>query len=73
MSEYEVYWLMDFPQNTLLGVRQEITMVISKKANKEKYKEKLVILYSIGIIVIKSKETRVTTCTCRYLVIIKSL
>jgi len=31
-----------------------------------KYKEKLVILQSIGIIVIKSKETRVVTYTCRY-------
>jgi len=31
-----------------------------------KYKEKLVILQSIGIIVIKSKETSVITYTCRY-------
>ena len=31
-----------------------------------KYKEKLVILHSIGIIVIKRKETRVVTYTCRY-------
>ena len=31
-----------------------------------KYKEKLVILQSIGIIVIKSKETKVITYTCRY-------
>jgi len=31
-----------------------------------KYKEKLVILQSIGIIVMKSKETRVVTYTCRY-------
>ena len=30
------------------------------------YKEKLVILLSIGIIVIKNKETRVITYTCRY-------
>jgi len=37
---------------------------LSKKANK--YKEKEVILQSIGIIVIKSKETRVITYTCRY-------
>ena len=31
-----------------------------------KYKKKLVILQSIGIILIKSKETRVITYTCRY-------
>ena len=31
-----------------------------------KYMEKLVILQSIGIIAIKSKETRVITYTCRY-------
>jgi len=31
-----------------------------------KYKEWLVILQSIGIIVIKSKETRVITYSCRY-------
>jgi len=31
-----------------------------------KYKEKLVILEPIGIIVIKSKEARVVTYTCRY-------
>ena len=31
-----------------------------------KYKEKLVILQSIGIIAIKSKETRVVTYTCKY-------
>ena len=30
------------------------------------YKEKLVILQSTGIIVIKSKETRVVAYTCRY-------
>jgi len=31
-----------------------------------KYKEKLIILQSIGIIEIKSKETRVVAYTCRY-------
>ena len=50
-----------FSTNNLLGVCQEIIMVISKK-QANKYKEKLVILQSIGIIVIKSKETRVITC-----------
>ena len=32
----------------------------------DKYKEKLAILQSIGIIVIKSKETRVVTYTSSY-------
>jgi len=42
-------------------------MVISQKINQtNKYKEKLVILQSIRIIVIKSKETRLITYTCRY-------
>jgi len=31
-----------------------------------KYKEKFVILQAIGIIYIKSKETRVVVYTCRY-------
>ena len=34
--------------------------------NVDKYREKFVILQSIGIIVIKSKKTRVITYTCRY-------
>jgi len=42
-------------------------MVISqKKKQTNKYKEKLVILQSIGIKVIKSKETRMITYTCTY-------
>jgi len=41
-------------------------MVISQKKQINKYKEKLVILQSIGIIVIKSKETGVVIYTCRY-------
>jgi len=42
-------------------------MVISlKKKQTNKYKEKFVILQSIGIIGIKSKETRVIIYTCRY-------
>ena len=40
-------------------------MLIFKK-QADKYKEKFVILQSIEIIVIKSKETRVVTYTCRY-------
>jgi len=52
-----------FSTNNLL---QEIIMVISQKKQAKKYKEKLVMVQSIGIIVIKSKETRVITYTCRY-------
>ena len=37
-----------------------------KKKLTNKYKEKFVILQSIGIIVMKSKETRVITYICRY-------
>ena len=40
-------------------------MAFSKKQT-NKYKEKFVILRSIGIIVINSKETREFTYTCRY-------
>jgi len=49
-----------------LGAWQEIIIVISFKKLANKFKEKLVILQAIGIIVIKSKETRVVTYTCRY-------
>jgi len=43
----------------------KMIIVISKKlANK--LKEKLVILQSIRIIIVKSKETRIVTYTCRY-------
>ena len=66
MSECEAHWLMDFPPNNLLGARQEIIMVISQKSKQTSIKEKLVILQLIGIIAIKSKETRVITYTCRY-------
>jgi len=41
-------------------------MVISQKKQTNKYKEKLVILQSIRIIVIKSKETRMITYIYRY-------
>ena len=41
-------------------------MVISQKKQANKYKEKFVILQLIGIVVIKSKETRVVTYTYRY-------
>jgi len=53
--------------NNLLGTHQEmrVIMTISQKKQTKK-KKKLVILQSIGIIVIKSKETRVVTYTCRY-------
>ena len=39
-------------------------MVILEKQKKNKYKEKFVILQLIGIIAIKSKETRMITYTC---------
>ena len=57
--------LANVSTNNLLGVRQE---VISQKKQTNKYKENLIILQSIGIIhvVIKSKETRAVTYTCRY-------
>jgi len=56
MSEYEVNWLTDFP---LI-----IYLVCSQKSKQtSNYKEKLVILQSIGII---AKETRMITNTCRY-------
>ena len=43
---------------------QEI--LVTQKQLTNKYKEKLVILQSAGIIVKKSKETRVVMYTCRY-------
>ena len=47
-----------------------LELSVSANLNQEfmiyEYKEKLVILQSIGIIVIKSKETRMITYTCRY-------
>jgi len=47
-----------------------LELSVSANLNQEfiiyKYKEKLVILQSIGIIVIKSKEARMITYTCRY-------
>jgi len=41
-------------------------MMISQKKQTNNYKKKLVILQSIGIIVIKSKKTRVVAYTCIY-------
>jgi len=49
----------------LLGAHQEIIIAIFLKGN-NKDKEKLVILQSIEIILIKSKKTRVVTYACRY-------
>jgi len=42
MSEYEVYWLTDFP--LIIYWVHQIIMVISQKKQTNKYKEKLVIL-----------------------------
>ena len=57
MGQYEVYWLMDFFTNNLLIARQKIITVDLSKKQKSIRKT----LQSIGIIVIKSKETRVIT------------
>jgi len=54
MSEYD----NGFSTNNLLGTCQEIIMMMSQKKQTSKYKEKLIILQLIEIIVIKSKETR---------------
>jgi len=44
-----------------------IPMVLKNKQNKKsKHKEILGILQSIGIVIIKSKRTRVVAYTCRY-------
>ena len=64
MSEYGAYWLTGFPlSNSQLWVPM---VIFNIKKQRNKYKEKFEILQSIGIIVIKSKETRVVTYTCRY-------
>ena len=47
-------------------MRQEIILDDQKSKQISAYKEEFVILQSIGIIVIKSKEIRVITYTCRY-------
>ena len=54
-----MYWLKDFPLEIIRWSRK-------KKKQTNKYKEKFAILQSIGITVIKSKETSVITYTCRY-------
>ena len=66
MSEFEAHWQKDFTPNNLLDARQKIIMEISQKSKQTSIKEKLVILQLIGIIAIKSKETREITYTCRY-------
>jgi len=59
MSEYEAYWLTGFLLiNNWVHSRLEVIIVISFKKLTNKCKENLVILLAIGIIVIKSKETR---------------
>ena len=65
MSEYEVHWLMDFPLIIYWAPRNNYGD-FSKKKQTNKYKKKLIILQSIGIILTKSKETRMITYTCRY-------
>jgi len=65
MSEYKVYWLTGFPIIIYCAPRNNYGD-LSQKKQTNKYKEIFVILQSIGIIVMKSKETRVITYTCRY-------
>jgi len=62
MSEYEAYWLTDFPIGCAL--RNNYDLSLSQKKNK--HEKKLVILQLIGTMVIKCKETRMITYTCRY-------
>ena len=62
MSEYKAYWLRDFPLIIYWSHTPRINYGNLFKASKRV----LVILQSIGIMVIKSKETRVITYTCRY-------
>ena len=67
ISEYKVYWLTDFllingaPERIIIFLLNRYALVI--KALRNKYKEKLIILHLIGIIVIKGKEKRVVTYT----------
>jgi len=65
MSEYELYWLTDFPLIISWHMPRNNYGDLSRKQT-NKHKEKLVILQSIGIIVIIGKETRVVTYTCSY-------
>ena len=49
------------------GLKRTLCFFSTQQQTKcHKYKENLVIFQSIGIIVIKSRETRVVTYTCRY-------
>ena len=68
-----MYWLTDIPiinrwarlERIINFLLKQYALLIKKQTNK--YKEKLVILQSIGIIVIKSKiRTRVVTYSSRY-------
>ena len=80
IGEYEVYWHMNFLLIKGCGTHKnnvcshpffeavlqcEQTKMLPKKST-NKYNEKIVILQSIRIIVIKSWETRAVIHTCRY-------
>ena len=62
MSEYEVYWLKDFPlinswaclERIIIFPLKRYALIIKKQTNK--YKEKFIILQSIGIIFIKVRK-----------------
>jgi len=56
MSEYEVYWLTDFPLIIFGCLPRNNYGDLPKKNQASKCKEKLVILQSIGIIVIKVRK-----------------
>ena len=62
MSEYEVHWLLDFPL-IIYWAHQEISMVISEKKQANKNKEKLAILLSIGIIVVRKQGSPIPADT----------
>ena len=73
MSEYEVDWLTDFLlTNSWVYAKKDLSFEVvytsykKNHATNKKTKKKSVIFQSIGIIVLKDKETRVVSYTCRY-------
>ena len=64
-NKYEIIYGSQSVENyTIFSYSVRATFKNIKDTVRHKYKEKLVILQSIGIIVIKNKETRVVTYTC---------
>ena len=64
-AEYEAYWLTDF---IVRGMPRRNNYGDLKKSKQQEI-QKFVILQSIGVIVVKSKETRMVTYTCRYILL----